>query len=167
MKRNWYKYRNKNTTCCDCQLVSAVNAYYYLTGKVISDKYYEKLIDLSKCRHGSAIDIHKVWKRLGIGIKKEFRKYGMEKMYLPAETRIWHPHYGFHSVLIVQYEVITNSYRVTNFRYETTTDGWIYKEDFDKYLKPECIWMNVNKENWKKEKSEFKQFGLIKKGRNK
>ena len=68
MKRNWKRYINKNRTEGDCQLVTAVNAYYYLTGKIVSDEDYEKYVDLAGCRYGSAISMEKVWKKLGIEI---------------------------------------------------------------------------------------------------
>ncbi|GAG89753.1 unnamed protein product, partial [marine sediment metagenome] len=66
MKKQWKKYRNRNSTEGDCQLITAVNAYYYLTGKTVNDEDYEKYVDLVGTGHGSAISIEKVWRKLGI-----------------------------------------------------------------------------------------------------
>ena len=48
MKRSWNKYINKNKYS-ECQLITALNAYYYLTGKQYckqDSKEYENLVDL-------------------------------------------------------------------------------------------------------------------------
>ena len=52
----------------DCQLVTAINAYYWLTGKRIKQgtKRYDELRILCGAVAGAAIDIKKVWNRLGI-----------------------------------------------------------------------------------------------------
>jgi len=67
---NWNKYLN-NQKYSECQLVTALNAYYYLTGEVYckqdSDEY-EKLVDECCARHGSAIGIEKIHKKLGLEI---------------------------------------------------------------------------------------------------
>lgn len=166
MKFDYIKFRQKNKTEGDCQLISAVNAYYFLTGKYVSDDRYEKFIDLCRCKHGSAISIEKVWKKLGIGIIKEFKKHDLPKKIkpiLPLEVRVWHPHYGFHSVLIIDHEPITDSHLVTNFRYATNSVGWIFREDFDVYLSPQKEWCDCTKK-WPfgRDKSAFRQLGLIK-----
>ena len=62
--KHWRKYRLRNQTEGDCQLISAVNAYYYLKDRRVSDARYKKLIDLCGCRYGSAVNIKKVWKQL-------------------------------------------------------------------------------------------------------
>lgn len=50
MEKQWEKYIKKNRTDGDCQLVTAVNAYCYLTGKTISNEEYDNLVDLVGCR---------------------------------------------------------------------------------------------------------------------
>lgn len=148
MKRQWKKYRNRNSTEGDCQLITAVNAYYYLTGKTVNNEDYEKYIDLVGCRHGSAISIEKVWKKLGIksiwegrslldfttrtiGNKLPFRVESekKKKIPLPLEFNIWHKRYGFHSTLIVDHEPRVDCFRVTNFKYGTSIEGWAFTED--------------------------------------
>lgn len=136
----WNNYINKNKAGSDCQLVTAVNAYYYLTGDFIDDDKYEELADLCCCRTGAAIKIEKVWDELGIEVKDEYdgldgvRIFCPErKIPLPIEVSIWHKHYGFHSVLIVDHEPKTACYRITNFDRETTTKGWLFAEDMYKW----------------------------------
>jgi len=164
--RKWINYRNRNTVdCCDCQVVSAVNAYYYLTGKIVPNKRYDKFIDLCACRSGSAIHIEKVWNKLGIKIINSFKRIDLNptniSKRLPLEARVWHPHYGFHSVLIVQYEPITNSYRIANFCQETTTDGWMYAQNFRLFLDPDLEWCKCeSKRPYHRTSNDFHQFGL-------
>jgi len=65
--RKWEKYLNKQLYS-ECQLVTAINAYYFFTGKTIKQdsKEYGDLVDLCGARHGSAICIEKVHKKLGL-----------------------------------------------------------------------------------------------------
>jgi len=75
--RSWETYLKGNNTEGDCQLVTTVNAYYHLTGKIVeqeSDEYQE-LVDLTGCRHGSAIDIRKAWEKLGIWEDQRLQTY--------------------------------------------------------------------------------------------
>ena len=143
MKRKWQKYINNNKIGADCQLVTAVNAYYYLTGKTVDDATYEKYVDLCGCRHGSAVNIEKIWKKLGIevvwegnflsdlvGRRKTKRK---TKMPLPIEFRAWSMEYGFHSTLIVNSVANPCCYRITNFKKNSTHDGWIFDSELYKY----------------------------------
>ena len=152
IKREWNKYIHKNRTCGDCQLVTAVNAYYYLTGKTITEKRYMKLTEECKCTSGACINIEKAWNKLGIKIiktykslfnvdHKEIRKNGIihfetKKIPLPMEVDVWHKKCGFHSVLIVDHEIKTNCVRITNFPWETSQEGWMFKEDLYKFEKP-------------------------------
>jgi len=136
MKRDWCKYVHRNRTQGDCQLVTAANAYYYLTGKTITKRRYERLIDLCGCRHGSATCIEKVHKELKIEPKKLYLSvfeftFG-KKILLPMELNVWHKYYGFHSVLIVDFERRVNAVRITNFKY-ATSDGWIFLDDLSHF----------------------------------
>ena len=69
---NWKNYIKQNSKTrkygSDCQVVSAVNAYYHLTGDIIKQysKRYKELAELAKACWGSAICIEKVWDELGI-----------------------------------------------------------------------------------------------------
>lgn len=141
-KRDWKKYAIKNhLNYCDCQVVSAVNAYYFLTGKVIgqTSKMYDGLVVLAKAKYGSALCIDKVHDRLGIrvsGSQYSIINHGLVSklsVKLPVEVCIWHKSYGYHSVLIVDWEPRTASVRVTNFE-GVNNCGWIYYEDFQHYL---------------------------------
>lgn len=134
MERDWEKYHSKNLYS-ECQLVTALNANYYLTGEYINQdsEEYEKLVDLCLSRHGSAICIEKVWDKLNIEVKNMYSympNYDNEDdPPLPLEIMVWHKIYGFHSVLAVDYEPITESLRIPNFRYVTNLNGWIFYED--------------------------------------
>lgn len=166
---NWNKYLHRNKTGeADCQLVTALNAYYYLTGKLYcsqDSKEYERLRKLAGVVAGPAIHIEKIHKELGMitvnkykslyditfesrkltpceiasQIKKhpsiDWSKCETSKQKrtvpLPLEAKIWEKHYGFHSVLIVDYEPKTTCFRVLNLRYATSLSGWIFEEDFN------------------------------------
>lgn len=136
--RTWEKYLNKQLYS-ECQLVTAINAYYYLTGKTIKQdsQEYEDLVDLVKARSGSAICIEKAYEKLGlITLKKEEWLWGLwdeRKLLLPIGATIWHKKTGFHSVAIVDHCPKTDCIRVPNFRAVTSTDGWMFREDFYQY----------------------------------
>ena len=138
MNRDWNNYILKNKYS-ECQLVSALNAYYYLTGKYIkqNSKRYENLVDLAKARHGAAISIEKVWNKLGIKIIKESNSIldfvKGNTIMLPLEYNIWHKRYGFHSTLIVDHEPKCNALRITNFYRITSLDGWMFEEDVHQF----------------------------------
>ena len=136
MGRTWKKYLNKQKYS-ECQLVTAINACYYLTGKTIeqdSDEY-EELVDLVAARNGSAICIEKAYEKLGLKVLGQYRSiYSFEqiktrKIPLPMEVGIWHKKTGFHSILIVDHCLKTDCYRVANFRYQTSLEGWMFAED--------------------------------------
>ena len=114
-----------------------------MTGKWIDikSKRYEKLVDLVGARHGSAINIKKAHKALGIEVAWEGKtlyptdKNGEKiKDQLPYEARIWHPKYGFHQVLIVEINTEVNALRVANFSHATNSQGWIFEEDFRTFI---------------------------------
>lgn len=146
MKRDWNNYIKQNSNHkiyhSDCQLVTAVNAYHYLTGKIINQdsKEYRELAELGLCKHGSCICIEKVWNELGIEEDKRFKSYDLEK-YLKKncsmEVSIWHKFFGFHSVSIVDYIKKANCVRITNFKHVTTSlpGGWIFLEDLKPHLR--------------------------------
>ncbi len=135
--RNWNKYINKNKYS-ECQLITSLNAYYYLTGKQYckpDSQKYEDLVDLVCARVGAAIDIEKVNKILGIEIIWEginLLHFG-DNIPLPMEFSAWAKGYGFHSTLIVDYNKKCNAFRITNFGKKTSEDGWIFAEDLYKY----------------------------------
>lgn len=134
-----HNYITKNRYPYDCQVVTAVNAYTYLTGKTIPDKKrYKKFLALVSCNYGGSMFPERLWKRLGIRIKRTFDWYGtdIDNSYLPFEARISHPNYGNHSVLVVDIDKKTKTCLVLNFLYGTSSDGWVFIEDFTKYILP-------------------------------
>ena len=66
--RNWSKYLN-GQKYSECQLITALNAYYYLTGKIYckqDSQEYEDLVDSCCARIGAAIGIEKVHRKFGL-----------------------------------------------------------------------------------------------------
>jgi len=188
-KRDWNKYIHKNRTCGDCQLVTAVNAYYYLTGKTVEEKEYMEFAEECGCTHGACISVEKAWKKLGIKIKKTYRThdlpdgkfvekdgfttYKLMKLPLPIEISVWHRKCGLHSVLIVDQDLNTDCFRITNFPWETN-DGWMFRNELYKFLRPveeflrdydipEEVKENLPKEYpFRREKYVYRLFGLEK-----
>lgn len=133
IKRQWNKYLNCQKYS-ECQLVTALNAYYYLTGKVYcfqDSEKYEELVDLCGARYGAATSIEKVHRKLGLVIKKEFQHKFLfcKNKTLPLEMSVWHKRTGYHSVCIVDYEPKTECFRIPNFKYATSIKGWMFAED--------------------------------------
>ncbi len=48
----------------------------------------------------------------------------------PTEYRVFHKRTGLHSVLVYDHEPKSDAYRVANLRWETTSQGWMFHEDF-------------------------------------
>jgi hypothetical protein len=134
MKREWTKYINKQKYS-ECQLITALNAHYYLTGKTINQesKKYEQLVDLVKARNGSAICIEESWGRLDI-YPFNYRRYLSGDFPLPFEINVWYKKCGFHSVCAVDYNKEVEALRVPNLKWLTTFEGWIFIEDLRHYL---------------------------------
>jgi hypothetical protein len=174
LRRTWEKYINKNKYS-ECQLITALNAYYYLTGKqycVQDSQTYEDLVDLVSARIGAAIRIEKVWNLLGLEVAWEGSGlYGFgNNLPLPIEYSVQTKDYGFHSTLIVDHVKKCDCYRITNFKWETSLGGWIFGEDLYKFesfcaqrdcnmfrlfvLKGDKRHANL-KRKWKKDKREF------------
>ena len=136
---DWHKLRDNNCSSivygADCQVVAAVNAYYRLTGEVAykSERAYRSLCKLAGAHHGSAIRIEKVHEKLGIRRGKTRRStYGCFRN--PIECFVWHRHYGFHNVLIVDRVRKCDTLRVANFREVTHFDGWMFRGELDLYI---------------------------------
>jgi len=139
-ERNWYEFLNENTLPSDCQLVSAVNAHYYLTGKKIRPLFpqteameqYNELAKLAGCEAGPAVSIEKVYDKLGLVVVQAERHMSFCDLpdERPVEATIYHQRYGAHSVLIIDKEPKTEAVQVLNFKYGTTTMGWIFMEEF-------------------------------------
>lgn len=187
MKRDWKKYLHHNKRGYgDCQLITALNACYYITGKQYcaqDSEEYEKLVNITGCRHGAAINIERAHKRLGIeviwsgnSIFDLMEILNVKRIPLPLEWNVWSWGYGFHSTLIVDHVPKCRCFRITNFNKETNPDGWIFEWDMYKYsnfsnqrgaelfrlfsLKGDPI-NRPTKIKWKKQKKEF--FNIYKK----
>lgn len=140
--RRWNMYLERQKYS-ECQLITALNAYYYLTGKVFckqDSQEYEDLVDLCCARNGAAININKVHNKLGLVILEKHRFLSdfcldRKKLPLPIETSVWHRLTGFHSVCIVDYSVKCGAVRIANFRYETR-NGWMFIDDFKLFKNP-------------------------------
>ena len=174
--RNWNNYLN-HQKYSECQLVTALNAHYYLTGNIIKQdtQEYEDLVDLCKARHGSAICIGKVYQKLGLTILEKHRflynflysykkdnlfkkNVKRKKLPLPIEVSINHRLTGSHSILIVDHSVKCNAVRVTNFRYETRR-GWMFIDDLELFEHRQFSGNNgINDKNGKQ--WNFRLFGL-------
>ena len=137
--RDWNEYHQKNKYS-ECQLITALNIYYYLTGKYIDQESdeYEELVDLCLARYGSAISIKKVWDKLGIKVKESYLNSldwsNKKQPPLPMEINIWHKSYGFHSVAAIDYEPKTDAFKIANFKWATSLDGWIFYEDLNHFI---------------------------------
>ena len=137
----WQKYLKSNSyNMSDCQLVTAVNANYYLTDTTIqqNSSEYRTLIDITKCKHGACISIADGWDYLGIKDDARFRWYDLDNYLFSncfIEVNVWHKYFGYHSIAIVDYIKKASCVRVTNFKHVASTSGWIFLED----LKPHII----------------------------
>ena len=124
----WDIYIHGNRSEGDCQLVSLANACTYLTGRIVSMIEYEGLIKKCGCVAGSCIDTKPARKEFGLG-RKKWKHLPSGRSVLPLEINVWHKFFGFHSILAVDWESRTRSFRVTNFKHVASTAGWIFFED--------------------------------------
>lgn len=135
------KMHNQNAPgCSDCQVVTAVNAYTYLTGNEIKQdsERYQNMVDLVCARHGAAIAIEKAHEELGIRVKKEysiFHEWVEDGRKFPAELNVWHKKPGFHSTCLVDYEERSKAYRLLGLRWETTYGHWVFGEDLYQWIR--------------------------------
>lgn len=120
---NWeYKnFKHQNTYKDDCSVVTAVNAYYFLTGKTIhtDKKYYRHLCELNK--KDGFDGIQKVYEELGLETFDKTTKFDIEfdKINHPIEMIV----YRRHSVLIVGRNIIGHTIQVTNWGNNAEFDG--------------------------------------------
>ena len=128
MTRPWSGFQNTQNYL-ECQLVSAINAFYYLTGEKIEigSDGYEELVDLSGGRDRSCLCMSAVYERLGIKIEKTFdsSEEFMNNLVFPMEKIV---HGGLHSVLITDWDASNKKVRLTNFG--VSRSGWVTEEVF-------------------------------------
>jgi len=139
MSRIWSRYINRQKYS-ECQLISAINAYYFLTRKTVKQdsEEYERLVDTCGGRHGAALrhGMQRVYREFGLKILEEHPtlwEFKQRRLPLPIEATLWHKRTGFHSVLIVDQCWKTHCLRITNFNQVTSTDGWMFREDLYLY----------------------------------
>lgn len=101
-----YMLKNSLEFGMDCQLVTACNAFHFLTGEWIEQdsEEYKKLAKLCGCIYGSCIDISKAWRYLGIDEEYRFHRETFHNHLENGsfiEASIWHPNHGFHSCSII------------------------------------------------------------------
>ena len=153
--REWDNYIHRNNkTSGDCSLVSAANAYYYLTGKTVDKELYEELIDDCGCRHGACINMKKAFNTLKLCIDKPY-KYFVDGSIdiLPLEINVWHKFFGYHSILAVDWEPKTEAFRVTNFRHVASASGWVFAEDLYNFI--------IDNPDKKRPRWQTRTFGLL------
>jgi hypothetical protein len=119
----------------DCQVVTVINAYYLLTGKIIEQgsERYNELCELARACYGSAICIEKVLEELNLEVFDESFSIP-DDIDHPVECSVWYKRCGYHSVLIYDHEPKCNAYRVSGLRWLTTHDGWIFNEDLHQIM---------------------------------
>lgn len=122
----------------DCQVVTAVNAFHVLSGNIMKQGSpdYNNLCEEAGACYGSAISIGRIYNQLGLKLGFKLKRLhhnlnGIGSEFV-IETNIWHDEPGYHSVAII--DVNGNKLRVANFRWETSGDGWIDREEFEKYI---------------------------------
>lgn len=138
MLRNWGGFQNTQNYI-ECQLVSALNAYYYLTGNIIKigSEGYEELVDLSGGRHMPCLCMSPIYERLGIKIENTFDSHEefINDLVFPMEKIV---HGALHSVLIVDWKPSKKYLRVTNFG-PTNFEGWVSEEVFFRSIQTKDI----------------------------
>lgn len=136
------KYQNSQMYA-ECQLVAAINAarYFGLSVPKMGSVEYERLVDLTKGRHGSCIQVWKAYPSLGIKARKTgpAKKLGVTLTWfqeqIPIEIPVHTMALGFHSVLVVR---ATQKYVwLANFGGDKLVKlGW--EEFTDNWFTPQC-----------------------------
>ena len=124
---DWDKYINRQRYL-ECQVVSAINAYYYLTGTAIDfgSPRYNYLLDIAEANTEPARFIDLVHKELGLKIKTTYEAIAdFSTVEYPLEKTI-----GMHSILLIDYK--KDCVRITNVGQK---DGWVKISDFLKFSK--------------------------------
>ena len=143
--RDWKQFRHSNSKGdkynAACQVVTAVNAYYFLTETKIRQDRYERLCKIAKACYGSATRIEKVHKKLGLENFDYTTSYDRKSyesleaiIAFPIEMSVYHPRYSVHSTLIVESDTRCHAVRIVNFSRVTTSDGWLWEEDLNFYI---------------------------------
>lgn len=148
MDERWDNFIHRNSRgryyTQDCQLVTAVNAYYHLYGRTLKQKgeKYRSMAEDCGCKAGACINIKRAWVELGIWPDKIFTSFFDLKDELDQlegdpffEITINGKWYGYHSCAIADYIPRAECCRIINLKYLTSTMGWIFWEDLKLYLR--------------------------------
>lgn len=101
-----------------CQLIAAINARIFLGGDDVTEGMFEELVDLARCRHGSALDIDACYSKLGLEVVDWTNGIpGLDwvKTNLPVSVAYHDPNKGFHCALII--DVIDDEVVLENSTY--------------------------------------------------
>ncbi len=147
--RIWYIKENSNTFTDndDCLVVALLNCYYYLMLK--HNKSFSTIkpeSELYKYLYENKHIIPRVVKKLGMKIVETYdtifdlqylndgKQYPRRNIELPLLVPTFDKYHGTHACAIIDYEPLTRSYRIPNFK-QTNMDGWIYSEDFHTFAR--------------------------------
>jgi hypothetical protein len=97
-----HKFRNQKYGCC--QLITAINARIFLGKGDITEKKFESLVDLAKCRYGGALNINDCYKELGLVTKEIEWSIQSIASNLPVGVGYYDDQLGLHSALIYDVE---------------------------------------------------------------
>jgi len=127
-----------------CTAFAVINCYYSLLFEKkieiekISKQKVESLLKIAKTNG----NIKNLSKELNMKIKKRYSSFWSfwqdhkkKQKPTPFLLSIWHKAYGHHLVSVVDYEPITESWRIPNFESTTNLEGWIYDEDLKHYVR--------------------------------
>lgn len=102
-----------------CQLIAAINARIFLGGSDVSDEVFEELVDLVRCRYGSALNIDACYSKLRLDVTNgpiDTMDLNWIKENLPVSISYNDPKLGFHCALIV--DVIDDEVSLVNSTYD-------------------------------------------------
>lgn len=142
----------------DCQVVTAVNAYYLLTGKRIGQttERYKKLCRLAGAVYGCATRIEKAHEALGIELYRPRQCWLLpSEISAPIEVVVRHPSYGLHSALIVDAVPKCQAFRLTNMGH-VAQDGWMFRHPLD------LMMMEERRRDRRRRIVRFRTFRLVK-----
>jgi len=143
--RTWSKFIHSNKDGrADCQLVTMLNAYYYMYGRRIQQDSatYERLTDECHCRNGTALQIDKLHRRYRMrtteyGALVGFSSRNVAMKWLPVEATVQDRRYGRHSVLIIDYAHRPCAVRVLNAGLMdcVASNGWTLLDIFLQFVR--------------------------------
>ena len=141
-KANGIRYQDSQLYS-ECQLISVLNAAYFLGEKTVNKEEYDRLIDMVGARYGSAISIERSYKYLRvefIDIKPDIdmMRNAIGQGY-PIGFGVWTQKHGLHSVTAIEVEHDNSrgyyKFRVPNLKPYTDKNMWIHQNDLKELIK--------------------------------